>query len=237
MKHPFRAHILPLFPLAAGALGLLLRLWLFSAVDEKGLLPASHFADSALYILTALTLGLLFPVSRSQHPRPIRQRFSRAASVLGCLLGSIGMILTGFSHQSTRFSGIGAAACIVGGLALLAMAVLKIFRKRISYVFPATLTLALMLDTISQCQSWGSAPQLQEYFFPLMASVFLILSVYHITMHIAGSGKPDLLTFFSQSAVFFCCTCLNISRWFFYLGLLLWIISLQFPCNHKQKEA
>ena len=57
MKHPFRSHILPYFTVAAGVLGLILRIWLFSATDSKGLLPAGHPADYALYLLTALTLG------------------------------------------------------------------------------------------------------------------------------------------------------------------------------------
>ena len=46
MKHPFRFSILPYFTLGAGGIGLILRLWLFSATDAKGLLPASHPADT-----------------------------------------------------------------------------------------------------------------------------------------------------------------------------------------------
>ena len=147
------------------------------------------------------------------------------------------MIFTGLSHQSTRFSGVATAACIAGGLVLLAMAVLKYFKKKIPYGFPAVLTVSFMLDTVAQCQIWGSVSQLQEYFFPLMASVFLILSAYHITLRAAGTGKPKLLMFFSQSAIFFCCTCLNTSRWFLYLGLLCWVAASLYSDIPKQKEA
>lgn len=237
MKHPFRSHILPLFPLAAGMVGLLLRVWLFSTIDEKGLLPVTHFADTALYILTAITLAVLFLLSRNLKPRPVRKSFSRLFAVLGCLLGGIGMILTGLSHQNARFSGIAVVACIAGGLVLLTMAVLKYFKKTIPYGLPAVLTVSFMLDTIAQCQIWGSASQLQEYFFPLMASVFLVLSAYHITLRAAGTGKPKLLVFFTQSALFFCCTCLNTSRWFLYLGLLFWAAVQLYPCIHKREEA
>lgn len=237
MKQPFRDHILPLFPLAAGIVGLLLRVWLFSTIDEKGLLPATHFADTALYILTAITLGVLFLLSRNRKPRPFHKQFSRLSAVLGCLLGSIGMIVTGFGHQNVRFSSVAAVACIAGGLVLLAMAVLKYFKKKIPYGFPAVLTVSFMLDTVAQCQIWGSVSQLQEYFFPLMASVFLILSAYHITLRAAKTGKPKLLVFFSQSAIFFCCTCLNTNRWFLYLGLLCWVATPLSPYISKQKEA
>lgn len=237
MKHPFRSHILPLFSAVAGMVGLLLRVWLFSTIDEKGLLPAKHFADTALYILTAITLGVLFLASRSLEPRPVRKSFSRLSAILGCLLGGIGMILTGFSHQNARFSGVAVVACIAGGLVLLAMAVLKFFQKKVPYGFPAVLTLSFMLDTVAQCQIWGAVSQLQEYFFPLMASVFLILSAYHITLRAAGTGNPKLLVFFTQSALFFCCTCLNTNRWLLYLGLLFWVAAPLYPCIHKQKEA
>lgn len=237
MKHPFRAYFLPLFPIAAGIIGLLLRLWLFSAIDEKGLLPANHFADSALYILAAITLGVLFPASRKLSPPPVRKSVARLLAVLGCLFGGIGMLFAGLCQQSARFSVISAIACLAGGLILLAMAVLKFFRKEISYGFPAALTAAFMLDAIAQCRSWGSVSQLQEYFFPLMASVFLILSVYHLTLHAAGSGNPKLHVFFSQSAIFFCCTCLNTNHWFLYLGLLFWVAAPLYSKLSNKKEA
>lgn len=120
---------------------------------------------------------------------------------------------------------------------LLAMAVLKSFKKKIPFGFPAVLTVTFMLDTVAQCQIWGAVSQLQEYFFPLMASVFLILSAYHITLGAAGTGKPNLLVFFTQSAIFFCCTCLNTNRWLLYLGLLFWITTTRSPVTPKQKEA
>ena len=232
MKHPFRSHILPLFPAAAGVVGLLLRLWLFSAIDEKGLLPARHFADSALYILTALTLAILFLASRKLEHRAVPKQLPGAAAVLGCLLGALALLITGLTpaDHGVRFSGLSAYACLTGGLILTAMAVLKLFRKKIPFVFPAVLTVSLMLDTIAQCQIWGSASQLQEYFFPLMAAVFLMLSAYHITMRAAGAGKPALLIFFTQSALFFCCTCLNTDRWLLYLGLLFWVAAPIYSC-------
>ena len=67
MKNPFRFSILPYFTMGAGGLGLALRVWLFSATDEKSLLPAGHPADAALYILTALVLGILFLAARNRE--------------------------------------------------------------------------------------------------------------------------------------------------------------------------
>ena len=240
MKQPFRSNLLPIFPAAAGILGLCLRLWLFSMIDEKGLLPAKHFADAALYILAAITLAVLYLAARELTPRRIGKQFYHLSGILGCLLGGIGMILTGigqFPAGSARLSGVAAIAGIVGGIVLLGMTVLKFFRKRVSYGFYVVFTVCMMIDTVAQCQTWGSASQLQEYFFPLMASIFLILSAYHTTFLAAGQGKPHLLVFFSQGALFFCCVCLNTPRWPLYLGMLFWAAAQLYPHIRKRKEA
>lgn len=240
MKQLLRSHSLPVLPAAAGVLGLLLRIWLFSAIDEKGLLPAKHFADTAVFLLTAIVLGLLFLITRKPMTRPVRKGVPALAGIAGCAMGGIGFLCTGLGNLSAhtaRFSGIATLAGIVGGLALLAMAVLKYFRKRAGYGFPAIVTVCLMLDTVAQCQVWGAASQLQEYFFPLMASVFLILTAYHATFLAAGQGKPQQLAFFSQGALFFCCTCLNTIHWMLYLGMLFWAAAQLYPCIRKRKEA
>lgn len=240
MKHPFRSNLLPIFPAAAGILGLLLRLWLFSSVDEKGLFPAKHIADPLLYILTAATIGILFLATRDLAFRPVRKGAVRLSGILGCALGGLGLLCAGFRHfpgSTGRLSGIAVIACIAGGLALLAMAARHVFRKEIPYGFPAVLAVCLMLSAIAQCQDWGTASQLQAYFFPLMAAVFLILSAYHATFLAAGQGKPKLLAFFSQGALFFCCICLNTDQWPMYLGMLFWAAAQLQLCIQTQKEA
>lgn len=240
MKQLLRSYSLPVFPAAAGILGLLLRIWLFSARDEKGLLPARHFADTAVFLLTAVVLGILFLITQKPMTRPVRKGVPHLAGILGCAIGGIGFLCTGlrnFSAHTARFSGIAALAGIAGGLVLLAMAVLKYFHKRAGYGFPAIATVCLMLDTVAQCQVWGAASQLQEYFFPLMASVFLILTAYYATFLAAGREKPKWLAFFSQGALFLCCTCLNTNHWTLYLGMLFWATAQLYPCIRKRKEA
>lgn len=240
MKHSFHCHILPLFPIGAGVLGLALRLWLFSATDEKGLLPVGHIADYALYILTALTLGILFLVTRELTPRRINKQFFRLSGALSCLLGGLGMIVTAaldLSRGTARLASMAMVACAIGGLAMFLMAALRYFRKKPPYWLLAIVTMALMLATVAQCQVWGSVPQLQAFFFPLLASVFLILSAYHATTVAAGQGKPKLLVFFSQGALFLCCLSLNTTQWPLYFGMLFWALVQMYPCILLKKEA
>lgn len=239
MKHPFRSNLLPVFPAATGILGLLLRIWLFSAIDENGLLPAKHAADSGLFILTAITLGVVFLATRNLEDCRIPKGFLHLSGILGCALGGAGLFWVGFdafSHGSARFSHISAIICVIGGLVLLSMAVLLFLRKRIPFGFSAVLTVCLMVNTVVQCQVWGTCPQLQEYFFPLMASIFLVLSAYQATCLAADRPNGNLLAFFSQGAVFFCCVCLRDAQWPLYLGMLFWAAAQLYPCVYEKRR-
>lgn len=240
MKHPFRKPILPYFTLGAGALGLALRFWLFSGIDGKGLLPAGHPADSSLYILTALTLGILFLATRELTPRSVNKRI--LCPITGCayVLGGLGLIFDGLLHFSSvnvRLAGVAMVSGILGGIVMLCMAVLHFMGKKPAFWMHVILTVVLMLDTVAQCQVWGSEPQLQAYFFPLLASIFLILSSYQAATLAAGQGKPKLLAFFSQSALFFCCVSLNTAQWRLYLGMLFWAAVQFYPCILSEKEV
>jgi len=240
MKHPFRCNILPYFTMGAGGLGLALRLWLFSATDEKGLLPAGHAADYALYILTALTLGILFLATRELKPRRISKAFFRLSGTIAHLLGGLGLIIYAVHILVTGTARLGLVAVVVsiiGSLVMFFMAVLRFSRKRIPYWMLAILTVVLMLDSVAQCQVWGSMPQLQTFFFPLLASVFLILSGYHATVFAAKRTNPRTLAFFSQGALFLCCLSLNCAQWALYLGMLFWAGVQFYPCILTKKEA
>lgn len=240
MKHPFHSHILPLFTMGAGGLGFALRLWLFSGIDEKGLLPKGHPADAALYILSALTLGVVFLATRQLNPSPVRKTTLRYGSVIACILGGLGLALTSFSGLSggvIRLENVAKAVCILGGVTMLLKALLTALCKPIPYWLTTVLTLVLMIHTVAQCQVWGAVPQLQVFFFPLMASIFLILTAYCKATLLAGRNTAKNLAFFSQGALFFCCLSLNYAQWALYLGMAFWAAMQLYPSLSYQKEA
>lgn len=240
MKHPFHSHILPLFTLGTGGLGFALRLWLYASIDEKGLLPATHIADYALFLLSTLTIGILFLATRELSPRRVNKQFLRLSGTAAYALAGLCMILTAvfkLSGSMVRLAWIAVAAAFVGGLILLLMAVMRFFHKRPPYWASAIITVVLMLNTVAQCQIWGSEPQLQEYFFPLLASIFLILSAYEKTKFAAKQGNAKTLAFFSQCALYFCCVSLNTAHWLLYFGMMLWAAVQFYPCILAKKEA
>ena len=239
MKHPFRSNILPYFTMGAAGLGFALRLWLFSAIDEKGLLPAKHPASSLLFILSAIVLGILFLAARKLEPH----RFgtpSRSSHLWTGLLGCIGLVCNAFLNingSTSKLVLVAVILSILGGLAMAGMAVLAFLRKKVPYWLNAILTVSLMVTTVAQCQVWGAEPQLQVYFFPLMASIFLVLTAYQKTARLAGQGKRTLLVFFSQAAAFFCCLSFNSAHAIFYVGMFSWAAMQVFFCLPRKKEA
>ena len=240
MKHPFRSRILPLFTMGAGGLGLALRLWLYSGIDSKGLLPIGHPANYGLFLLSAMTIGILFLATRELTPRRVNKQFLRISGTVAYALAGLCLILTAIlklSGSMVRLAWVAVGAALVGGLILLLMAVMRYFRKRPPYWVSAIITIVLMLNTVAQCQVWGSEPQLQEYFFPLLASVFLILSAYEKTKFTAKRGDVRTLAFFSQCALFFCCISLNTAHWLLYFGMMLWAVVQFYPCIFAKKEA
>jgi hypothetical protein len=240
MKHPFSTKILPYFTLIAGVTGFRLRALLFSAMDEKHLLPANHPADSCLFLLTAIVLGVLFLSTRKLTVRPISHKRLRSFELFAAFcyaLGGLGLIAAGLAGYSTKLALPATLASLAGGLDLIVMAFLKLLGKKLPYGLPAVLTVVLMLSTVAQCQSWGTIPQLSVYFFPMMASIFLILTAYQKTAVTAGSGNPTHLAFFSQGALFFCFIALSTEQWPLYLGMLFWAAAQLYPCIYTLKEA
>lgn len=240
MKHPFSAKILPYFTLITGVIGFRLRAWLFSAMDEKRLLPANHPADICLFLLTAVVLGVLFLSTRKPVVRavsPGKMRSYHIFSAFCYVLGSLGLIVTALSVSTAKLALVATLASLAGGIAMILMVPLKLLGKQLPYGLPAILTLVLMVNTVAQCQVWGAIPQLSVYFFPLLASVFLILTAYHKTLLTAGKGKPALLAFFSQGALFFCFVSLCSDQWPLYFGMLFWAAAQLYPVIFTKKEA
>ena len=222
MKSPFRSHILPLFAVLSGLLGLLLRIWLFLMTDEKGLLPADHFAGSALFVLSAIAIAVIFLATRDLTPRQLHRHTIRRYNIPAYLAGGFGFILNAvfvLLKSPVRLALVATAGSLLGGIIMFCI------------------TVAFMLDAVAQCQVWGSLPQIQEYFFPLMASIFLVLTAYERTLFSARKPRPKRLAFYSQSAVFFCTVSLHSSQWILYLGMLFWAAAQIYPCTATKKKV
>lgn len=233
MKHPFRFSILPYFTMGTGGIGLCLRLWLYSAIDEKGLLPVRHPAGILLYILSALTIGVLFLATRELCHTPYHRNFRRIAETAGNLLGAVGLLLHALWHKQGNLVNI---VCFIGTFLLLLVAFFSSKKKVMPYQLGVAITVVLMVFTVTQCRAWGSIPEIQRYVFPLLASICLILTAYHRTKLAAKQNKRTTLAFFSQCALFLCCLSLNTNPTL-YFGMACWAAVQLFPCYQPKKES
>lgn len=228
MKNSLKPAILPWFTLGCGGLGLALRLWLYASADKKGLLAAGHPAATLLLILTALTLAALFLCVRPLKPigkytRLFPPGMGRA---VGCAAGALG-ILAGAIHQYGSHGGfIHLFTLIVGVFAAICLG--KTGRNRLqgsrpSFLLHTAVTVFFILYAVCNCRVWGAEPQLQEYFFSLLACIFLMLTGYYLSVLDTRKASRRWLVFSNQAALFFCCLSLNGENRMFYLGMLLWL--------------
>lgn len=224
MKKLFDVKLLPTLPLCAGVLGLVLRIWLYATgVDDKGLLVAGHPLLSISFLLTAAVLAAVFACTRNI---PKEGKFPESpVAALGCIAAAIGIVLTNVLELTIRRDTI-TIACFALGIAaavcLLIAAACHAKGKHPSFIFFGILTLYLMLHPLSQYRLWSADPQLMNYCFHLLASVFLMLTGYHRTALDAGKGNAKWYIFCSQAALFFCCISIHGNSWLFYMSMALW---------------
>lgn len=234
MKKLFRFRTLPLFTIGAGGLGLALRIWLFSSsVDEKGLLIAGHPANALSFILTALTLLVLFLCSLDPHPQMEKTVFNTpVAAMIGCGAAAVGILATSVEELLRRAEPVTITCCALGVLAAAALVlsgVLQLRSMKPAWWLQLPVVLFFMFHMISQYRFWSAEPEVQQFFFQLLASLFLMLSAYHRIATDAGKPEPRRYLFTSQAALFFCCMSCAGSSPLFYLTCGAWLLTQALP--------
>lgn len=242
MKKMIKPSILPIFTLAAGILGLGLRVWLFfGGTDRKGLLVASHPANALTFILTALVLAALFLFIRPLNAVDRYQKlFPRAKfPAAGCVAAAVGIAWVNLRDLNMRTDAITMISLFLGILAFISLLILACCRfKRIRPVFflHMVVTVYLMFHLISQYRLWSAEPQLQVYFFPLLSSVFLMLTGYHNAVLDARKSDRKWFVFCNQGALYCCCLSLWGDSWLFYLTMGFWMLSSLCSLDIQESE-
>ena len=229
--------ILKKFPypvLAAGLLGLILRIWLFaSGVDEKGLLSNSHPADALIFILTAAVLVMICLFLRSNPEIAVYKQSAKPSipAAAGCGAAALGILVTGIRELVRVSDRVTILAFILGLIAIASLVFLGLCRFRgtnPNMVFHGCICAYLMVHVISQYRVWSAETQLQGYVFQVLASVFLMLSTYYKAALDVRSGNRKVYLFFHYSAMFFCCLALCSNQWPFYLSMGIWCVTADF---------
>lgn len=228
MKNVLKTGMLPWFALICGELGLALRIWLYAGVDQKGLLPAGHIASVLAYVLTALVFAGLFlcvrlPRPLEQYPRLLPAAIAR---MIGCAAGVIGVLSVAiFQYNSADVLSL--LCLVLGVLAAAGLVWTAVCRQKnspLTFWGHLAITVFLIFYTVGRCRLWGAEPQVQEYIFPLLACVFLMLTGYYRAVSDTGMDSGRGLVFFNQAAVYCCCLSLIGENRLFYMGMILWLV-------------
>ena len=172
-------------------------------------------------IIIAFTL-LLGKGSRHLHfaPTPL-------ASV-GFFVQAVGFGIAAWTLLSYTTLALRTATGILGILSALCAAVAGIYairgyRTHPLFFCPGSLFFVCFL--FCRYQQWSAEPQLQNYAFQLLASIFLMMtSFYRASLELSG-GKLRGYVFCNQTSLFFCCLSLTTSLWPFYLATGIWTVT------------
>ena len=229
MNISFRPRLLPYLTLGMGGIGLALRVWLFST-RVNYLVDTAHPANILLYILSGLFLLALFFSVRSLKPMKHYERLFPASrkNAAGCLLGGLAIGYGAIVMHRPLNNVLSIALLVLGLLSAAGLVFTGLCRyqgRRPHFTIPCVLTVYMILHTLNMCKAWNTISQLQLYFFPLMATIFLLLTCYQYAVLNVHAGKRRPFVLYSQAAAFFCLLSSNIDRFkFFYIGCAAWLV-------------
>ena len=227
------------YALGAGLAGLALRVWLLTTgLEANGLLRPGHPANPLTFLLTGALLVLLFVCTRPiDGIGAYHQVFPRSsAQAVGCFTAAAGVLIADVLEFVARPDYLTVISCIFGLLAAVSYVFLgrtALQHKRPSPRLHGSITLYLMLHLVSQYRFWSAEPQLQNYFFQLLASVLLMLCAYHRTAVDYSRNNRQMYLFFNYAALFACCLALPGQDWLFYLSMAVWTLG----CNCSPKAV
>ena len=230
IKKEFNPNALPFLTIMPASILLLCRVWLrLLGIDQRGLYISGHFADIVSYLLLAFaTLAAWVCVRNVNGGGKCRGLFPASLSgALGCFIGGAGILLSALLEkgQADLFHTLNLVVGSAAGIALVLTGFARLKGRRTNYWLHSCVTVYFLIRLIAQYRIWSSEPQLQVYFFPLLASVFLLICAYHRTCLDAGFGSRKFYIFFNQLAL--CCSLAAVAHqdWLFYLSMTLWLLT------------
>ena len=212
-------------PLAALPLGLIcafLRKTLFAAADpERGLLPTDHPAATALTILSAVMAVIFLWYLLKGQNKEFRFLTSLPIPAFGCAAAAGGLLYWCFTAEGS--GRLLMMLKIVAALCFLLMAFYRFKGQKAPLLMPTAVCIALMALCFSQYRGWGQHTQPQEYLFPALSALLLVLySLEYCYLELPGKSHKKAYLF-GTAGLFASLACLNTELWPYYLGMSLWL--------------
>ena len=228
MKKFIKPSYIPLFILGAGGLGYALQTWLYATgSDGAGLFRRGHPAEILLYVLTAAVIGFILYSLRPIKGTPAYDRMFRPGLLpaLGYWIAAVGIIFISVFDLSSAQQTVQIVGAVCGILAALCLAYHGLCRFGVltcKFDLHSIIVIYLVLHLVNQYKFWSSEPQMQNYFFQLLASIFLMLDVYYHACLSAGKDARRAYAFLHYCTCFFCCVAAQSQNMLFYLVMAIW---------------
>ena len=231
MKRSLKNIILPWLAPVLGLLGSVAMWAVFEfGTDEKGLILPFHISALAVWVITVAMAGsLLYLIWNMEDTSGYRRLFpdSRLAA-LGTLIAAVSILatvvesLTAMNEPVRMLSGL---LKIVAGIALIYLAWCRWKNVRGTFLAWSAATAYMLLRIMFEYRSWSTQPELLRYLFPLLASVCMVLAMYHRTAFAVKMGSRKQFLFFSQFGAFCCLLAFPGTPAPFYLGMAAWAMT------------
>lgn len=232
MNHSFKNPLLPGVTLVCGSVGLLLQMWLYSTKNSLGFIQRGHISQMLLFLLTGAFLLALFLVTRTiQQANKYEFNFPASpVSAIGSMLAGLGIgMACGMELVAVGDDRLGLVTAMAGLLAaigLLWSAKCRWEGSVASVLCHGSICVWLMLRLLSLYRLWSAEPQLENYFFQLMAMTFAMGAAYHRAAFSQGLGSRAKYGFFALAGLYCCCLCLAEPESMLpYLSLGLWLVT------------
>ena len=226
MKQVFKTEVYALFSIIAGFGGMALQSWMFSTVDNQGLLLRGHISEVLSYLLLAVVAAVSFLVLKNlKSDGEYAQLFPRSVvAAVGSFLAAAGILFSAFTPAAMGILRIAVRALgIIAGLALALGGYARFQGKRPNCLLYAAVAVFLIFRTLAFCQRWSAEIQVQTYFFPLMAHLFLLLAAYCRAALAADLKNCRQYFLFRQLALACCLISLASGDQIFFLAGAMWM--------------
>lgn len=231
MNHSKRANPAALSMGILGLAGLLLRRLLYAlGTDSRGLLVSLHPLSLALAGLALGTAVYLILALRRQTP-PARYEDSFPPSkkdLLGHCLAGVGIGATVLTNPLPMDGRLGTAWQLLGLACVPCLLYAGLCRgkgRRPFFLAHVAVCLFFMIHMVAHYQTWSSDPQLQDYLYPMLGVMGLMLFSFYTAGLDVGCGSWRMQRGAGLGACFCCLVALAQCEYpLMYLGCGVWAL-------------
>ena len=226
MKQFPKTEVYSFFSIIAGIAGMALQSWMFSTADSHGLLLHGHISEILSYLLLAGIAAAAFLFLKNLKPDGgYAQLFPQSGvAAVGSFLAAAGILFSAFTPAAVGILRIAVRALgVIAGLALAMGGYARLQGKRPNCLLYAAVSVYLIFRTLAFCQGWSAEVQVQSFFFPLLAHLFLLLAAYYRAALAAEMKNCRQYFLFRQLALVCCVMSLASGDRVFFLAGAVWM--------------